>query len=277
MKTQKNYAVLILLSLLLCLYSCGKSEDSMFEEQVENIGFLSIKSELKGKINVSAGKRLSLEEILDNTTVYIYIDSSGPEGDLPIISSAYRDLPTIIELPGGNAYRIIMASDIPIEFLSESKFDIGSYGFDGRFSVSSGATTTINAELQLMDVAVTIDFTDEVPTNYSDIEVEANITGGYNVPNLVWMATDDTRTGYFDLSAIIEIPSRYIATYSGDLNITIRAQADDGTEQIVTKTYPNANPNEHYIITVSYATSTATINVTLGDEVIIEDEIPFPG
>ncbi len=276
-KTQTNYAVLIVLSLFLCLYGCGKNEDTVIEEQPENISFLSIQAELKQEIKVSAGRGLTLEEILDNTIVYIYIDSSGPEGDLPIVQSAYRDLPGLIELPGGGSYRILMDYDIPLEFISESKFDIGSYGFDSRFSVSPGATTTINAELLLMDVGVTIDFTDEVLTNYSDIEVEANISGGYNVPCLVWMATDDTRTGYFDLSAIVEIPSRYIFSYSGDLNITIRAQADDGTEQIVTKTYPNANPNEHYIVTVSYATSTATINVTLGDKVIIEDEIPFPG
>ncbi len=271
MRTQTNYAVLIVLSVFLCLYGCGKNEETVIEEQPENTGFIGIQAELKQEINVSAGKQpLGLEEVLDDMFVKIYAEPDGATS--LVVASNYRDLPPLIELPSGDYFLIMTSNDI-----FGSRFDVGKYGYETNFFITTGTTTFLSGFLELLDVAVSIDFTDDVLANYPDIKAEVEIGNPFS-PNLSWLPIDDTRTGYFNMTEIGNVDG-YDTLFSrtGDLTISIAAQSNTGDELLVTRTYEDASPNEHYMITVSYSTSSLSVNVSLGDEIIIEDEIPFPG
>ena len=255
-------------------------EETLIPDQIEKTGYLNIQTELKTEILVSAGKQaLGLEEILDDMSVQIWANPNTFTPSLVTLGN-YRDLPPLIELPSSGEYFIIMTSG-PVAFdigSFDSRFDKGAYGFQTEFTAAPGSTTTINATLQLLDIAVSINYTDEVLANYPDIQAEIHVMGDFNTPSLSWFAIDDTRTGYFGRTySSGALAYDYLLSEGGSLVVNITAQSNSGTEILVTKTYENASPNEHYMITVSYAASGAGISVTLGDEIIIEDEIPFPG
>lgn len=278
MKTQINYFTLFFIAVSLCIGSCGKIEEVGLENPSEEVGFLNLKAQLEKEIYVSpTGKPPTLDAILDDLRVEIYSEDVSLGSYLLSISSNYRDLPAVIELPSGTHVINLYTSDFTANTFG-SRFDNADYGWHGSFTISAGNNTEVNATLNLLDTAITIDFTDELLTEYPDITVNATITydiNGFN-ESQVWAAPEDERTAYYNMTELfLFVGAGYDALLPLDGTLSIEVLAGAG---FVTREYNNVNPNEHYRVTVSYSGDTsATIVVTLGDEIIIEDEIPFPG
>ncbi|MGB5369561.1 MAG: DUF4493 domain-containing protein [Flavobacteriaceae bacterium] len=277
MKTKPLFTVL---AISLMLFGCTKDSDvftenvetTMSEPEYENVkvGTISLTPFVKEEIQSKTGKPPTLDEVLDNMVVEI-VDF---ENNI-ILSDNYRDLPEFIELAPGS-YRFFMDN---WPWLS-ARFDTPVYGTSTlNFNVTSGENTVVNVALRLFDVAVTIDLSDEVKTNYPDLTVTTSVVnyylGGSNF--LSWTIADDARTGYFDLVEENFPSFGDIGTTKGDMTITIEAQGNAGVPIIVSKTYPGVLANEHYIITIEQSSASSfSLNITLNDEVIVDDIITFP-
>lgn len=277
MKTQTNYITILFLSLCLGFTSCGKIQEIDIPSVSEEFGSLTLKALLKKEINVTTGKPPTVEEVLNNIIVEIYsLDDETGNATL-FINSNYGDLPTIIELLTGEYLIQMYSSDLRANQYS-TRWDIGDYSWSSNFSINPGNNTNINAQLTLSDTALTIDYTDEILTEYPDINVNASFTYTQSgVTQFIdWTALEDERTHYFNMTEFTLLAFdgyESLFSFSGALNLTI-----SGGSGFITRSYPDVRPNEHYIITISYSgDSSATLIVTLGDETIIEDEIPFPG
>ena len=61
------------------------------------------------------------------------------------------------------------------------------------------------------------------------------------------------------------------------MTVTIEASNGNGVPINVTKTYLDVTANQHYNISIEQASASSfSLNVTLGDEIIINDIITFP-
>ena len=68
-----------------------------------------------------------------------------------------------------------------------------------------------------------------------------------------------------------------ISTTIGDLTIDIAATSSAGAPINVTSTYTGVSANEHYIISIEQSSATSlSLNITLNDEVVINETINFP-
>lgn len=270
MKT-KTKILLMTLSLGLILNSCSSGENEkepIYEAMLK--GTMSIEPILKNVIIANTGKAPTLEEVLDNMTVLIQ-DTEGNQ----VLSVNYRDLPEFIELAPGS-YRFFMSN----WGSTSARFDNPIHGTSSfGFTVTSGENTVLAVSLKLFDVATTIDLSDAVKTSYPDISVNIGVFNYYNgiSNNLTWNIVDDERIGYFDL---VERDNPFLGSISttiGDLTIDIAATSSAGAPINVTSTYTGVSANEHYIISIEQSSATSlSLNITLNDEVVINETINFP-
>lgn len=268
-----------MLSLNLFLLSCNKDSESftetvLTEEPIKEdipMGTVSLKALVKNRIDVETDKVPVLEDILENLNIDI-----RQFGLFEILNAQYSDLPEFIELPAGSYEMILSSTGLP-----PFRFDTGRYGQDAiEFTIVSGENKVVDVTLSLMDVATTIDFSDEVLQNYPNIKASA--TMDYSDVGLVtpleWTSLDDGRTVFFEiLTKDFTSGTIFFQAATGDLIIDITALDSAGNEILVSKTYPNVLANQHYKIIVRYSgSSTVSLNISLGDEDVIEDEISFP-
>jgi hypothetical protein len=278
MKTNFKNAVIILV-LSLFILACSKGNDDLshlFEDEsvnpiaeAEELGSISLNLIIKDVIIASTGKASTLEEVLDNMIVMIQ-DTEGNQ----VISANYRDLPEFIELAPGN-YRFNMSN----WGSTSARFDNPIHGTNSlEFSVSSGENTVLPVSLGLFDVATTIDLSDAVKTSYPDIMVTTSVFNYYCCTNnLIWSIVDDERIGYFDLVERDLLYLSSISTTIGDMNIDIRATSAAGAPINVTSTYSGVSANEHYIISIEQSSATSlSLNITLNNEIVINETITFP-
>ena len=164
--------------------------------------------------------------------------------------------------------------------ITSARFDNPIHGTSSfGFTVTSGENTVLAVSLKLFDVATTIDLSDAVKTSYPDISVNIGVFNYYNgiSNNLTWNIVDDERIGYFDL---VERDNPFLGSISttiGDLTIDIAATSSAGAPINVTSTYTGVSANEHYIISIEQSSATSlSLNITLNDEVVINETINFP-
>lgn len=279
MKTQIRNVVSIL-AMGLILLACNKGSDDLsiqyadeadvlIEDAVE-LGSISINPIFKDAISVLTGKAPILEEVLD----IMAIDIRDNENNY-ILSNLYRTFPEYIELAPGN-YRFDMYNWNGYG----ARFDNPVYGTRTLdFKVSSGVNTVLDVSLGLFDVAITINLSEALKTNYPDITVNVDVFNFYfgSSIDLTWDIVDDERTGYFDL---VERNNPFfgdIGTTIGDLVIIISASGTAGVPINVSRLYPGVSANEHYVISIEYSSaSSLSLNITLDDEVVINETITFP-
>ena len=276
-------AKLIFSMLLLGLFFLGCDKDNVLEvideptaigpiEETEP-GFLSLKTSVKELVKITTGKP-PLEDVLAEMRIYI---SDGFE---QIYNRPYNESPETIELPVG-FYNLLIASDNNYSIF-DARFDNGRYGYyNSSVFISSGAITTVNANLSLMDIATTITISTEVAFAFPDIEVDVrkwtNINGGYENVEMTWTTAQSGQTGYFSTWYGDWIIGT-LGDLGGDLEISITATNNSGLPVTASKWYMGISANEQYNISIAQNEITTGLNllVTLDDEVIIEDIIIFP-
>ncbi len=285
MKT-KTKIFLSILIVSLFLISCNKDhqepvvlEQSVTEESVDEVielGSVSINAFIKDVIEVTTGRPFELETLLDEMVVQITDDPyyTEPFGVGYVFNSNYRDITEPISLEPGS-YSLLISN----YSFSTQRFDSAVHGaLSEVFSITAGSNTPLDLELGLLDVAATINFSSEVVAAYPDISARVEyLHGGPGlVPNLIWTTADNARTGYLN-TYVGDFGFEYFYVTTGTLNLEITATGPTGTPVTVTKTYVDATANQHYNITIEQgAPTTASLNVTLGDENVIEDTVPFP-
>lgn len=249
--------------------STGEPVDEIIE-----MGTVSLKTSIKEVIQVQTGKAPTLDELLDDMVVQI-LERRGVQEE-PQLSENYRDLPENIPLAPGN-YSLLI-SNYP---MANTRFDTPVYGdFLGLFIVSAGLNTPLNAELELFDVAATINLSNELTLIYPDIFVTVeykylNEVGLFS-SSLIWEIADNGRTGYL---STVEGSFGFInfMSSSGSMKVTVEATDKVGNPITVEKTYEGVSANQHYNLNIEQtAASTASLTVTLGDENVIDDTITFP-
>ena len=236
-------------------------------------GFLYLNATVKEMIRITTGKP-PLEDVLSEMNIYIK-DNTG----FQVYSSKYDISPETIELSPG--YYQLLITDSP-SFNILPRFDNWKYGYyNGSVNISSGAITTVNANLALLAVASTINISTEVAIAYPDIEVNVRLfqNGDYRGYNgLNWTTVESGRTGYFltwfgDWFDIRD----FLQDANGDLEISISATNNSGAQVSATKTYAGVSANELYQIFIEPSETTGlNLLVTLADEVVIDDIITFP-
>ncbi len=280
MKT-KLKLLFVLVSLGLCFQSCNKDnfEETVLNEpiaaepidEVVELGSVSINAFVKDVIQVTTGKPFELEELLDEMLVQIMDD---PYDGAIVFSSNYRDITGAIPLAPGSYSLLISNYDF-----SAQRFDTPSHGvLYEYFSVVAGANTPLDLELALLDVAATINFSSEILAAYPDISARVEyVQLGFGIgPNLTWTTADNARTGYLN-TYVGDFGFERFSGTTGTLTLEVTATGPSGTPVTVTKTYLDVLANQHYTITIEQgAPTTASLTVTLGDENVFDDTIPFP-
>ena len=244
-------------------------DDAVSEEPIDDaveMGTVSLNTFIKDVIEVTTGKAPTLDEVLDNIIVEIK-DSDNAI----VISDNYRNLPESIELAPNSGYSLSMR----YPEMEPARFDFPMYGHHPIgtpifFDIISGQNTVVEVELNLLDVAVTINLSEEIKLNYPDIEVETFLS--YSEPAfffpLTWQVVDDSRSGYFHVG--------YLGAISSDMSISITATNEQGIVVNVEKFYV-VTANQHYNIKIEQTVDgSASFDVTLGDEEVIDDTITFP-
>lgn len=276
-------AKLIFGMLILGLFFVGCDKDNVVEvidepttidpiEETEP-GFLSLKSTVKEIIQITTGKP-PLEDVLAAMRIYI---SNGSE---QVYNRPYNESPETIELPAG-FYNLLIGSFSNYSAL-DALFNTGSYGYyNSSVLINSGAITTINANLALLDMATTITISPEVSSSFPDIEVDVrkwtNIFGSNEKSELTWNTAQSGQTGYF-MTYDGDWITGTLGDQGGDLEISITATNNSGLSVTASKWYMGISANEHYNISIEQNEITTGLNliVTLNDEVIIDDIIIFP-
>tara|TARA_R100001369_G_scaffold92120_1_gene135560 strand:- start:1820 stop:2659 length:840 start_codon:yes stop_codon:yes gene_type:complete len=276
-------AKLIFGMLILGLFFVGCDKDNVLEaigepstidpiEETEP-GFLSLKATVKEIIQITTGKP-PLEDVLAAMRIYI---SNGSE---QVYSRPYNESPETIELPAG-FYNLLIGSFSNYSAL-DALFNTGSYGYyNSSVLINSGAITTINANLALLDMATTITISPEVSSSFPDIEVDVrkwtNIFGSNEKSELTWNTAQSGQTGYF-MTYDGDWITGTLGDQGGDLEISITATNNSGLPVTASKWYMGISANEHYNISIEQNEITTGLNliVTLNDEVIIDDIIIFP-
>lgn len=276
-------AKLIFGMLILGLFFVGCDKDNVVEvidepttidpiEETEP-GFLSLKATVKEIIQITTGKP-PLEDVLAAMRIYI---SNGSE---QVYNRPYNESPETIELPAG-FYNLLIGSFSNYSAL-DALFNTGSYGYyNSSVLINSGAITTINANLALLDMATTITISPEVSSSFPDIEVDVrkwtNIFGSNEKSELTWNTAQSGQTGYF-MTYDGDWITGTLGDQGGDLEISITATNNSGLPVTASKWYMGISANEHYNISIEQNEITTGLNliVTLNDEVIIDDIIIFP-
>ena len=276
-------AKLIFGMLILGLFFVGCDKDNVLEaigepttidpiEETEP-GFLSLKATVKEIIQITTGKP-PLEDVLAAMRIYI---SNGSE---QVYNRPYNESPETIELPAG-FYNLLIGSFSNYSAL-DVLFNTGSYGYyNSSVLINSGAITTINANLALLDMATTITISPEVSSSFPDIEVDVrkwtNIFGSNEKSELTWNTAQSGQTGYF-MTYDGDWITGTLGDQGGDLEISITATNNSGLPVTASKWYMGISANEHYNISIEQNEITTGLNliVTLNDEVIIDDIIIFP-
>ncbi|SHF05032.1 protein of unknown function [Arenibacter palladensis] len=276
-------AKLIFGMLILGLFFVGCDKDNVLEaigepttidaiEETEP-GFLSLKATVKEIIQITTGKP-PLEDVLAAMRIYI---SNGSE---QVYNRPYNESPETIELPAG-FYNLLIGSFSNYSAL-DALFNTGSYGYyNSSVLINSGAITTINANLALLDMATTITISPEVSSSFPDIEVDVrkwtNIFGSNEKSELTWNTAQSGQTGYF-MTYDGDWITGTLGDQGGDLEISITATNNSGLPVTASKWYMGISANEHYNISIEQNEITTGLNliVTLNDEVIIDDTIVFP-
>ena len=276
-------AKLIFGMLILGLFFVGCDKDNVLEvidkpttidpiEETEP-GFLSLKTTVKEIIQITTGKP-PLEDVLAAMRIYI---SNGSE---QVYNRPYNESPETIELPAG-FYNLLIGSFSNYSAL-DALFNTGSYGYyNSSVLINSGAITTINANLALLDMATTITISPEVSSSFPDIEVDVrkwtNIFGSNEKSELTWNTAQSGQTGYF-MTYDGDWITGTLGDQGGDLEISITATNNSGLPVTASKWYMGISANEHYNISIEQNEITTGLNliVTLNDEVIIDDIIIFP-
>ncbi|RAJ12595.1 DUF4493 domain-containing protein [Arenibacter echinorum] len=276
-------AKLIFGILILGLFFFGCDKDNVLEvideptaiDPIEKTepGFLSLKTTVKEIVQITTGKP-PLEDVLAEMRIYI------SDGFQQIYNRPYNESPETIDLPAGFYNLLIAGYGSYSEF--DTRFDNGRYGYyNSSVFISSGAITTINANLALLDMAATITISTEVANSYPDIEVDVrkwtNINGGYENVAMTWTTAQSGQTGYFSTWYGDWIMGT-LGDLGGDLEISITATNSSGLLVNASKWYMGISANEQYNISIEQNEITTGLNllVTLDDEVIIEDIIIFP-
>ncbi len=231
---------------------------------------------LKEVIEITTGKPFELEELLDEMVVQIIDDPffSTAFGPTIVFSGNYRDIPIEIPLAPGT-YSLFISN---FSFLAE-RFDSPHHGALIEYlTVTAGSNTPLDFEIALLDVAATINFSNELTVAYPDISARVEyMRDGFGIgPNLTWTAADNARAGYlntydgdfgFDL---------FFAT-TGTLRLEVTATGTTGAPVTIEKTYYDVSANKHYNISIEQtAPASVSLTVTLGDENVIEDIVTFP-
>lgn len=276
-------AKLIFGMLILGLFFVGCDKDNVLEaigepttidpiEETEP-GFLSLKATVKEIIQITTGKP-PLEDVLAAMRIYI---SNGSE---QVYNRPYNESPETIELPAG-FYNLLIGSFSNYSAL-DALLNTGSYGYyNSSVLINSGAITTINANLALLDMATTITISPEVSSSFPDIEVDVrkwtNIFGSNEKSELTWNTAQSGQTGYF-MTYDGDWITGTLGDQGGDLEISITATNNSGLPVTASKWYMGISANEHYNISIEQNEITTGLNliVTLNDEVIIDDIIIFP-
>ncbi|MRH99614.1 DUF4493 domain-containing protein [Kriegella sp. EG-1] len=267
-------------ALLLFFIACEKSnnaapitetEDIISEEPIGDViemGTITLNPTIKDMIQVKTGKGPTLNEVLDNIIVVIK-DSDNKI----VVNNNYRNLPEFIELVPNTNYRLTMQN----KEMQPARYDIPLYGSDVLsepifFDVVSGQNMVIDVVLKLLDVVVSITFSEAIKIKYPDISVEAYLFYVSNETDyypLSWNILDVGRLGYFHVG--------YNGGIEAELVVTITASNDLGVEIETEKIYNNITANQYYSISIEEAEdSLISFNVTLSDEEVINDTITFP-
>ncbi len=284
MKTRMKF-LMGLLSVGLCIQSCSKdnfeeviiSRNEIDEPVTEAIaqGTLSLEVFLKDPISITTARALTLEEALD----VMLVEITSTDGLTTFVSENYRDLPANIELPPGS-YNMLISNFRLIQV----RFDDGAYGdYIQNFEVTSGNNTVLSPVLELLDVATTVNFSNDIIAAYPDISVRLS---RYNVDpfsyefgefplSLNHEVADDGRRSYHSLFTGNHVDGYTVHTSSMQVRIT----ATDSFGEVITVTrdiYGMAN-NEHYNFNIEMTgPSSTTLDVSLEPEVDNTEVITFP-
>ncbi|MFS4447401.1 DUF4493 domain-containing protein [Maribacter sp. 2307UL18-2] len=236
-------------------------------------GTLSITAQLKGAINITTARALTLEEALD----LMLVEITSVDGQTIFVSENYRDLPTNIELPAGN-YSMLL-SNFP---LSDVRFDQGVYGdYIPNFEIVAATNTKLNPVLKLLDLATTVNFSSAIVAAYPDVsayvarsQLPASIFSEFPTP-LRYEVVDNGRRGYHSLFSGNHTSG--FTEHTGELFILISATGPSGDDIRVSRVIKGATGNQQYTINVEMADPTTTsLNVTIASEEDLTEIITFP-
>ena len=284
MKTRMKLLCTVLI-VGLCLQGCNKDN---FDEVVQSwseiedpvgdhvaSGSVTIAANLKSPITITVARELTLDEALD----VMLVEITSTDGLTTLVSENYRDLPATIELPAG--FYNMLISNHP---QAEVRFDDASYGdYVQNFEVISGNNTVLSPVLELLDVATTVNFSDDIIAAYPDISVRLS---RYNVVpfsyeygefpmNLNYTVADNERRGYHSLFTGNHVSGFTVHTST----MEVRISATDSFGEVITVIrdfYGIAN-NEHYNINIEMTgPSSTSLDVSLEPEEDNTETITFP-
>ncbi len=233
-KQRPDAIFLLVISFGVICWSCSGSEE------LDNY----LKGNLKLNVYLTDITNKTSEAKTKNSTVQdlvIGIYKSGSE-DPEYTYGSITELPESIELPEGEYYASAASSDVPA-----AAFESPCYsGKSDSFTILSGETSEISLTCSLANIVVTIAYSDQVISLFSDYSATVSNTSGS-----LTFSKDETRAGYFN---------------SGPLNITVDLKyTSEGETRTKTLSGQLSGPQtgKHYEITVDTSPDAEAGDVSL--------------
>jgi hypothetical protein len=241
----KRFSFILMTSILLMASSCQKEDPSSTRSRGET-GWLQIDIGLSLEITELSNTLKSTAQTED-FKVSVYDES----GVLVTSFESVSALPDAVELEVGSYY-VEAHSDNNLPAMFENPY---YFGASGLFSISSGATVSVEVTCQLANTMVSVHYSETVSGSFSDYSTTVSTAEG----SLVYVK-DEMRTGYFK-------------TLPMEIQVDLTYQNPDGSDgsKTISGSIADPLPNRHYEVHVdaSPADGQASFQVLL-------DETPIP-
>ncbi|NME70762.1 leucine-rich repeat domain-containing protein [Flammeovirga aprica] len=232
--------LLLLSFLIVSFFSCQNEEES------SPTGTASFRLSVQDENIVNIGR---IQSVSTDDFVIAIIDKSN---DQEVASyPRFADMPSSISLVQGE-YKVTASSGTE----TAADFDNPVYYGESDLSITAGETSTVSIECVLSNIKVQITHTEDAMTRFSDVYTEVSTENG-----TLTFTQGESRFGYFSAD--------------GDLTtLTVNIYyTQGGVETTTTKTY-DASTNDYFDIMINASLDgEAGVDVAVGDENVIEDEI----
>lgn len=240
---QKSIFAIVIVSICFLTCACRNSEP--------------LPEEATGKLTLKVGLSLVVKEV-DNPLKSVSTGNFSVEifsigSTEPVMTFAsVLDIPEVLELSIGTYYATAFSQDNPVAAFETPYY----YGESESFTIMEGGTTQVDIACSLANIMVTVLYSDQVISSYTDYSTTVSNAGG----SLIFTKGEE-RAGYFN---------------AGPLSIESELSSGDGVisePKIISGAITSPQRGKHYEIHIdaSVADGRTVFNISQTD--IVETEI----
>jgi len=240
--TKIAFGAIFIASLCFIFNSCSKKDKP---EQL-----------LKGKLKLNVGVSVVVNDVsnklksgCDNFLVKVF-----NQNDEVVASYTHAsDVPDPMELPEGTYHVVASSAESCQSAIFEDPYYLGT---SDDFTITAGQTSTVDITCTLANIMVTVVYTSQVTSSFTDYSTKVSNTGA----NLVFLK-GETRAGYFNSGALhIEATLTYVV-------------GSETKTKTVTGDIANAQVGKHYEIHIDASPSSGSSSLSIALDENADTEI----